>query len=145
MPQLSTAATQSSGLPVLHSVGLLDVLRSTPAVPSRRAPCQAGAFFVPQMKAAALRHESLGITQAKLTGRWSSTSAFHVPRFTFPECGRRLSAPIPEGRSNYLAVGALSAPLHKLLRPRSEGATEPGSGRPALGQSSLCLGGEGLK
>ena len=38
------------------------------------------------------------------------------------------------------SAGALSAPLHSLFWPRSEGATEPGSGRPALGQSSLCLG-----
>ena len=29
--------------------------------------------------------------------------------------------------------------LHSPFRPRSEGATESGSGRFALGQSSLCL------
>jgi hypothetical protein len=51
MHKFSTAALQSLALTVLRDpqqrvpLGLLDVLESTPAVPSRRAPCQAGAFF----------------------------------------------------------------------------------------------------
>ena len=38
-PQLSAAASDSGMPTVLRSVGRLDVLSSTPAAPSRRAPC----------------------------------------------------------------------------------------------------------
>ena len=62
---------------------------------------------------------------------------FHVPvRHDFVSAALRAALRIRDD----LAVGALSAPLHLPVRPRSEGATESESGRPALIQfSSLCL------
>jgi len=45
MHKFSTAATKSSDLPALHSVGLLQrTAESTFAGASRRGPCQVGAF-----------------------------------------------------------------------------------------------------
>ena len=44
------------------------------------------------------------------------------------------------GHYNGFAVGVLSTPLPSPGCPRSEGATESGSGQQTLGRSSLCLG-----